>query len=288
MVAGQPHQRQFDQAPVEARHERRLLGARMPCGCRRHPRHPHALSLRSGAFAHRIEGRVGGIHLSGQQRPATRPRTARQRPAAGTHGGQMNRRPGNLNRTRPGRARCVRAAAAPHAPIPLRKCCGRGKLASNTAMPFEYFTALSRDPLLWRLCHRLGVVALLLVSACFWSAAQETNSTPLENPAAQAIPAQAPPAQATPVQVAPVQVAPIQTTDAVAVVKPVSPTGPVNENASKTPPEPAKVATSSVATSKTAPASPALTYDSLRIIADRNIFNASRSKGFVRSPNKTL
>ncbi len=176
----------------------------------------------------------------------------------------MNRRPANLNRTRRDAARCARPSVAPHAPIPLRKRCGSGKLASNTAMPFEYFTAVSRDPWLLRLCHRLGVVALLLVSACQWSAAQETKPAPVEKPAAQPTPA--------------------QPTNAVAAEKPVAPPAPAKESTSKTTPAPAKASASTLTTSKSAPAPAALSYDSFKLIADRNIFDSSRSKGITRAP----
>ena len=58
----------------------------------------------------------------------------------------MNRPPSSTNRTRRRSGVGVSRPGTPRAPIPLRKTCGKGKLSLNTAMPFEYFTALSRDP----------------------------------------------------------------------------------------------------------------------------------------------
>ena len=136
----------------------------------------------------------------------------------------------------------------------LRPAHGRLKLAS---MPFEVIQAMSRDPRVLRECFRLGLGAWLAAAGITMATAQTNTNATVVAPVAPASPAVVFKAESN-------AVPSLAGTNAVPVKVAVKPA-----------PAPAAPAAATNA--------PPGSYEAYRIVADRNIFNPSRTARTARS-----
>lgn len=168
---------------------------------------------------------------------------------------------------RPGRCCAPKPAPPQYALIPLRPVREPARLSKTIPMTLGYFNAWSPARLLLRRFRRQGLTVLLLAFVSNWSGAQEANPAPANEADAS------------------------QTTKGVAEPKPADEIVAAKEAPGKVAPEkdlaapptvPATVTNSDI-TANTRSMLTQQTYEAFRLIADRNIFNQSRSPRSTRS-----
>jgi hypothetical protein len=163
---------------------------------------------------------------------------------------------------RPGRCCARKPAPQQHALIPLRPMLEPARLSKATPMTLGYFNVWSLTRFLRRF-GRQGLTVLLLAFVGNWSGAQEANPAPANEANAS------------------------QTTNGVADPKPAVETVAAKEAPGREAPEQDLAApptvTNSGTTANTTTTSSQQTYEAFRLIADRNIFDQSRSPRSARS-----